>query len=145
MTDNLPTTTAPDLYPVVPSSTALAVAPPPLTYEAPSNWIKDVRGKKSKWVKILSWSDEDFKVNADEYGAEVQRALTECRAAIDELDASDECYVMRVEPEMIRSHCLESLHQVFVIRARVRWVDSAETANRCILFEQNFLDEFDGW
>ena len=147
MTENLPAAiTAPSLYPeTAPSSTATVIAPPPLVYEAPSNWTKDVRGKKCKWVKVLRYDDPVFRVSQDTAAAEVKQALDACRAAIREIDESDECYLMRVEPEMLREHDAAACQTVFTIRARVRWVPDKATAEQCILFEKQFMDESDGW
>lgn len=87
------------------------------------SWENDDRGKPSKWLKTIIVDEADQREHGAVWRdkrAEIDDAVKECIAAVDELIATGE-YVVRVPPEIVEDRDMEAMHYRYHIRARVRW------------------------
>lgn len=111
-------------------------------------WENDDRGKPCKWQEriVVDRAELEHGLLPVNRQREIALALQRCRAAVAELQASDDIYVIRVPPEVHRTEDGETMQWIFNVRARVRWCPDKATAERYGSFEGQFSaavdDEF---
>lgn len=111
-------------------------------------WENDERGKPCRWQKQIvvtaeDWAESRQRVLSADKTKEIDDAVEACRAALKELEASAERYVIIVEPELVWCRDLEQEQEIHTVRTRVRWVPDDETAGKHRNFRQQVFNAVD--